>query len=131
VRARHVLAADRAMPYLHRVMEGAVEREARIARNEVAFRRVNEAIEPAPERAGERHAFVCECGRLGCTELIGLSREEYDAVRTSFDRFVLVPGHEMEDAERVVARHERFVVVEKEGVAREIVRRAREDEVSG
>ncbi|HWT93402.1 MAG TPA: hypothetical protein VN238_10430 [Solirubrobacteraceae bacterium] len=107
------------------------ERQARIARNEVVFRRVNEAIEPADGRQGKRHVFVCECGRLGCTEMIVLSRDEYDAVRTSFDRFVLVPGHEIPDAERVVERREGFIVVQKEGTAREVVRRAREDEVAG
>lgn len=119
------------MPYFHGVMDGGVEREARIARNEVVFRRVNEGIEPAEGDGADRHVFVCECGRLGCTEMLVLRREEYDAVRTSFDRFVLVPGHEIEDAERVVERHEQYVVVEKDGVARDIVRRAREDEVAG
>lgn len=118
------------MSYLPSVMDGT-ERETRIARNEVVFRRVNEAIEPAEDGSGERHVFVCECGRLGCTEMIVLSRAEYDAVRTSFDRFVLVPGHEIPDTETVVERHDRFVVVRKEGAARDVVRRAREDEVPG
>jgi hypothetical protein len=39
--------------------------------------------------------------------------ETYEAVRANPRRFVLRPGHEIVDAEDVVERSARFVVVEK------------------
>src|SRR4051812_8658841 len=43
---------------------------------------------------GPEHVItvVCECGRLGCNELIGLSRAEYERVRSNAQRFAIVPG---------------------------------------
>lgn len=101
----------------------------RIARNEVLFRRVNEAIDLDDADPGDVLSFVCECGRLGCTETVGLSRREYDAVRIDFDRFLLVPGHEQTIAERVIEDHGRYLVVAKRGSAREVAAEdaARED----
>jgi hypothetical protein len=93
------------------------ERGERIARNEAAYRDVNEAIE-----AGRAHAtspapgprpFVCECGQLGCNQLVELTADEYEAVRAHPRRFFMVDGHEIPDVEMVVARHERYVVAEK------------------
>jgi hypothetical protein len=90
-------------------------RQQRIADNETTFRRVNEAREPGAGPA----AYVCECGRLGCTELVELSHGQYEAVRTSFERFLLVPGHEEPDADEVVEDHGHYLVVVKIGEARE------------
>ena len=86
--------------------------QRRIAENEVTFRQVNEAIEP---RAGTA-SYVCECGRLGCSDTIELEHAQYEAVRTSFDRFVIRPGHQTE-VDRVVEDHEGYLVVEKVGDA--------------
>ena len=63
----------------------------RIAQNQVTFRRVNEALEPDSGAA----TYVCECGRLGCTETIGLSRGDYEAIRTGFTLFFVLPGHQV------------------------------------
>jgi hypothetical protein len=85
--------------------------EQRIAQNEVTFRRVNEALEPADAAADDRTRFVCECGRLRCTDTVALARTEYEAVRTRFDRFLLLPGHEDEQVENVVEDHGRYLGV--------------------
>jgi hypothetical protein len=46
---------------------------------------------------------------------------DYEAVRTSFDRFFLVPGHELPPVDKVVERHDGyFVVIKAEGEAREM-----------
>jgi hypothetical protein len=90
-------------------------RGERIARNEAAYRDVNEAIEQgrsAGEDDGPR-PFVCECGQLGCNELVELTLAEYEAVRANPRRFFMVSGHEIPDVERVVDRHERYLVAEK------------------
>ena len=42
---------------------------------------------------------------------------EYDVVRQQDDRFALAPGHEDDELEDVVARHERFVIVDKVAAA--------------
>jgi hypothetical protein len=88
----------------------------RVARNEAAFRRVNEAIERGRDTRDGLVGFVCECGQLGCNEIIELTLSEYEAVRADARRFAVRHGHEM-GAEEVVEAHERFVVVAKKGGA--------------
>jgi hypothetical protein len=89
--------------------------EERLAINEATFRKVNEAIEAGNEH--DRIGFACECGRLGCNQLIELSRAEYEAVREHPRRFFMLASHELLDIERVVERHDDYVVVEKVGDA--------------
>ena len=85
---------------------------ARAASAEVNGRRVNEAIERGTESAREA-IFVCECGNLGCTATVELTIAEYELVRSSFDRFLVIPGHEIESVEDVVERHDGYLVVAK------------------
>jgi len=81
--------------------------------NEATFRKVNEGMEAA--QPGGRMSFLCECGRLGCNQLIELTRDEYEAVRAHSRRFALVDGHEIDEVEDVVERAESYIVVEKRG----------------
>ena len=57
--------------------------------------------------------FVCECVDESCSLPITASREEYEAVRTSSERFLVLPGHASPGSEVVVERTERLWVVEK------------------
>jgi len=93
------------------------ERGERIARNEVAYRDVNEAIRSGRtgQDASRPRAFVCECGQLGCNELLELTLEEYEGVRAEPRRFFMIGGHEIPDVETIVERHERYIVAEKIG----------------
>lgn len=93
--------------------------QRRLAVNENVHRRVNEAIERGS--AGTELHVRCECGHLGCTELIALTEREYEAVRTSFERFLLVPDH-LEPPDRVVEDHGRWLVVEKQGAGATVAR---------
>jgi len=95
--------------------------EERLAINEATFRRVNEGIEAGSD--DHRMVFACECGRLGCNKLIELSRFEYDTVREHPRRFLVLAGHELLEIERVVERHDGYVVVEKVGRAGEVAER--------
>ena len=53
------------------------------------LRRVNEAMRfMVPTN---RVAFRCECGPVGCNQLIGLTRAEYNGVRVDPRRFALGP----------------------------------------
>jgi hypothetical protein len=91
-----------------------VEGRQRVAMNEATFRKVNEGMEAGQDPAGLL-TFVCECGRLGCNRLIELTRAEYERVRANPRTFAVIDGHEIPEVEDVVARAERYIVVEKKG----------------
>ena len=104
-------------------------RDRRRARNETAFRKVNEAItagRPLADAADSR-PVVCECGRLGCTLILELTPEEYHAVRSDPRRFVVADGHESPEIERVVSRRGGWAIVEKIGEAGTIAEEEAED----
>jgi hypothetical protein len=90
----------------------------RIARNEASFRdineRLNEGLRRVP-RPPEHQQFICECGHQACDATILLSFDEYESVRRDSRQFAVVPGHSLPEAERVVADHDRYQVVEKLG----------------
>jgi predicted ThiF/HesA family dinucleotide-utilizing enzyme len=90
------------------------EDKQRVAMNEATFRKVNEGMEVGQDPSGLL-SFVCECGRLGCNQLIQLTRAEYESIRRSARRFAIVDGHEILEAEEIVERHDRYLVVEKSG----------------
>ena len=93
------------------------ERERRIGENESYWRQVNELAPPHPGMLSE---VFCECGRLECRERVSMTASEYASVRARSTTFVVVPGHEIVDAERVIQTTERYSVVEKDGEAARI-----------
>jgi hypothetical protein len=94
--------------------ETTVSDHERRALTEALFRDVNERIAESAERFDAEHTeFVCECSDTNCTHRIPASLTEYEDVRADPTTFFLVPGHEHEDIERVVADHGRFRIVEK------------------
>jgi hypothetical protein len=94
----------------------AVERAAAA---EINGRRVNEAIERGTRGTGTA-VFVCECGTLGCNATVELSIAEYEEVRSGFERFLVLPGHEIEAIEDVVERRSSYLVVAKRDEAAEM-----------
>jgi hypothetical protein len=98
----------------------------RITQAEINGRRVNEAIERGDE-SDTSAVFVCECGHIGCSSTLELELADYEEVRTNFDRFLVIPGHEIVEVDRVVERHpEHLVVVKRDEGARESAREADE-----
>ena len=87
-------------------------RSERIARNEASYRELNEAIQPGSS-GGRPFQLACECGGTDCTDALNIGPDEYAAVRTNPRRFIVLPGHEILEAEEVVDRQEGFFVVEK------------------
>lgn len=86
----------------------------RIARTESLFRDVNERIAETAERFDSEDAvFVCECADAGCDDRFSAQLDEYEQVRADGVRFLVAPGHEIADYERVLYRHSDFQVVEK------------------
>ena len=92
---------------------------SRAASNEALFREVNERVKEKTEAfssdadAPELFDFLCECARKSCLDHVQLMISEYELVRGEPTHFVLVPGHELPEAEIVRAENGRFVVVEK------------------
>ena len=94
------------------------QRVARIGKNEARFRDANERVEQATKkdaRPDEKVSYVCECGAATCSDFVHLTTEEYESVRQHSTRFVLLPGHDIPEVERVVHEGEGYIVVEKIG----------------
>jgi len=94
----------------------APARKERIARNESAFRDLNERLEESVQRRSskdDRGGFVCECGDEDCEEIVRLTIAEYEEIRDDSRLFFVVPRHEMEEAEDVVRRGDGYFVVRK------------------
>ena len=86
----------------------------RIARTESLFRDVNERIAETAERFGSEDAvFVCECADAGRDNRLQAQLDEYEHGRADGVRFLVAPGHEEPDYERILYRHDAFQVVEK------------------
>ena len=105
-------------------MEMGRRREQRAADNEVLFRYVNETIaeaQPAGEDDDSPKEFFCECADDECRSRVKLTPREYERIHVSSDRFIVLPGHEDTEIERVEDHRTGYVVVEKHGEAAEEV----------
>jgi len=94
----------------------ASPRRERIARNENAFRQLNESIENSVHRRRadeDLGGFVCECGDEDCEDIVRLPLTAYEEIRGDSRLFFTVPGHEVPDAEDVVRRGDGYYVVRK------------------
>jgi len=100
-------------------------RADRVARNEAAVRATNETLERGisgiPLEAGELVAFVCECGNTGCRQLVKVGLDLYERVRRDSRHFLILPGHEMGDAEGLIEVRDAYAVVHKRQRTRENV----------
>ena len=91
------------------------DRESRIVRNEALFREVNEQIDALNDAGAQADSIpvLCECGSSSCAEVIRVERNEYEAVRAHPERFLIKPGHQIEDVEDVLEERTVFAVVAK------------------
>ncbi len=100
------------------------ERARRLAANEARFREINERVERDLERLVDQRdellPFVCECANRECSETIGMTIPEYERVRSDPLLFAVVPGHETEDIEDVLARQARYFVIRKHAETHDI-----------
>jgi hypothetical protein len=93
-------------------------KEVEGATTQSLFREVNERIEGIGERQAVADGEVlCECAKTDCTDVIPMTREEYETVRRLPTHFLVAPGHVVREIERVVEENERYMVVEKFGEA--------------
>ena len=99
-------------------------RRERIARNESAFRMLNDSLRTSIHRGREDRdlrGFVCECGNAECDVTVRLALPAYESVRSDPRQFVVVPGHEAPDAEDVVEHGAGYAIVRKHGDVADIV----------
>jgi hypothetical protein len=103
---------DRDEPRLDSVAE-------RATRAQMVFREVNERISELTESLldPDIKLFVCECSDEDCADALEVTADEYEAVRRDGARFLVLPGHELAEVEKVVAATDRYRVVEKVGEA--------------
>ena len=105
----------------------------KIARNNSRFRDANEGIEAsAIDYQFDRDQavpFICECSDRRCTEIVSLTLEDYEHVRSNPRWFAHAPGHEesVDGAVATVECHPRFVLVEKLDRAGEVADRLASD----
>ncbi len=94
----------------------ATERKERIARNETAFRELNQSLEKQVHRGQtqpEYAGFVCECGDGDCDTTVRVPLDSYCAVRADEQQFIVAPGHQVPDTEDVVDEGDGYLIVRK------------------
>jgi hypothetical protein len=94
----------------------------RLASSEALFRSVNEEMVGLNDPFGpvaQRCVFVCECSRVACAERVELTLAEYARVRDNPRWFIFLPlkDHFLPEIERILERNDRYLLVEKLGVA--------------
>jgi hypothetical protein len=89
------------------------------AENEVVFKERNDKVKKMAKSlqhdgldADVILNFICECSNEDCRETVGLTLDEYESSRGTSRHFIIKPGHEQTDIERVV-KYKGFSVVEK------------------
>jgi catechol 2,3-dioxygenase-like lactoylglutathione lyase family enzyme len=91
----------------------------RKVRNEVLARGLNEKLESLVEQAEPEpvghHAvdFFCECSAAACTDRIRLTVACYDAIHEQRQDYIVRPGHQDREVERVVESEPGYLVVRK------------------
>ena len=91
-----------------------MDRNTRLEENEKLFREVNERVEQMQNGfSGAEQHWVCECGDETCFDKLTVPLSDYRDVRSHEDWFLIAPGHEHAEVERVVDRRDGYWVVEK------------------
>ncbi len=93
-------------------------RRERAARNESAFRELNERTNL--DEHGPFTVFVCECEDEACVEPVSLTTKEYEGIRANSNSFFVIPGHETAMVDQVIERAESYFVVRKRGAGAEV-----------
>jgi len=96
--------------------ESLQARQIRAAKSQSLFREANERILELGSPL-DVIDFACECVREGCAETVPLTPAQYEKVRRFPTHFVICPGHDAPEVERVIKGNGRYAVVEKFGAA--------------
>jgi hypothetical protein len=94
------------------------------------FRALNERIHELGVSAKGRFDLVCECGDDRCAQVLRMTPQEYESLRSHPARFALLPGHDQPFRENVVSHRTAYVIVEKLPVSRSPLEANRQTERS-
>jgi hypothetical protein len=93
--------------------------ERRLKENEIIFRQANQNIQEFVEATiGEKNLkvrFYCECSNVKCRQRISMTVAQYEEEHKNKRQFIVLPGHEMAEIEKITKTTPDFVVVEKFG----------------
>jgi hypothetical protein len=94
--------------------------ELRRVANELAFKQYNQQLQaqvtrllPSQNRSSYKIGFVCECSDETCHEKIELTVNQFRRYSVRSDRFLIKPGHQESDIEKIVETRDGYAVVEK------------------
>jgi 8-oxo-dGTP diphosphatase len=111
--------------YLHGVIDTSPHSKQRRMRNEQVIKQANEHTRELAGRLLDTEAktflplaFICECSDRDCTATLELSSDEYMVAHQYPDQFIIKPGHEHLDIERILstlpdASEPAYCIVEK------------------
>jgi hypothetical protein len=113
-------------------MQEDTSSERRLAENEVVFRQMNEQVHSGYEETNRmarednqpqflvEHKsddmpllFYCECADENCRERIRINIHDYNKIHVKRDQFILIPGHETHQIERIVSKKAGYYIVQK------------------
>ncbi len=90
------------------------------AENELVFKQHNERVGQHARNLMDGHSldelivgFVCECSNDRCSEKLHMPVTSFEILRRNAKQFIILPGHEQHDIERVVVATDDYTVVEK------------------
>ena len=93
------------------------EHTRRVGANEAVFRAVNEEIESLNRSIAQISDLtmhvVCECADLTCVEQLVMPVSEYERARSESTLFIVKPGHEEPEVEKIIVRTNHYNVVRK------------------
>jgi hypothetical protein len=87
--------------------------------NEAAFRSRNQSVKaildsvlPDENKDDFKLRFTCECSNEQCREVVEVSSADYEQIRRDPRKFIILPGHQQLDIERLVSS-DGYAVAEK------------------
>jgi hypothetical protein len=72
--------------------------------------------------ADDHPGFLCECGDRECARMIDVSLGDFRRLRSHPSRFLIAPGHQANEAERVIESGEGWAITEVDDLADERMR---------
>jgi hypothetical protein len=82
-------------------------------RKRALFREVNGRIRDVASAFGDASSYdlLCECARVDCLRRVVVPGRVYDELESDGTRYVVYPGHERRDEERVLSGDASYLVV--------------------
>lgn len=94
--------------------------ERRLIENEVIFKEHNKEILAVVKQLAVKDRideqtlqFYCECSNEFCIETIALPPKTYESLHSSLRQFIVKPGHETDEIEKVIETSPEYSVIEK------------------